>query len=185
MFLAHASIASGKYRFSCRFLCLRLGASSEFCQDVVAATHCDRDHVNGLFGVLDAVSVETVWVPPDPACQELIDHALSVGAQVQVPGDRLWPYGEATGNHGSLVLEVGPPQARMLLTGDIDAAAEAALQVGSVAVLKVAHHGSRTSTSAAFLDRISPRVAVEPQPISRAATPAHSHTTRLVLVTPH
>ena len=52
----------------------------------------------------------------------------------------------------------------MLLTGDVEAAGEAALLEGGGAlhadVLKVAHHGSRTSSSDAFLDRVGPLVAV-------------------------
>ncbi len=52
----------------------------------------------------------------------------------------------------------------VLLTGDIEAAAEADLVAGgsrlSADVLKVAHHGSRTSTTQAFLEKVSPRLAL-------------------------
>jgi competence protein ComEC len=48
----------------------------------------------------------------------------------------------------------------LLLTGDVEAAGEAALTVGPVTVLKVAHHGSRTSSSPSFLQRTRPLLAV-------------------------
>jgi competence protein ComEC len=52
----------------------------------------------------------------------------------------------------------------MLLTGDIEAGAEAALLPMSArlraCVLKVPHHGSRTSSTAAFVAAVAPRVAV-------------------------
>jgi competence protein ComEC len=51
---------------------------------------------------------------------------------------------------------------RFLLTGDIEHEAEIVLRDRDLRadVLKVAHHGSRTSTSEAFLERAGPRIAV-------------------------
>jgi competence protein ComEC len=68
-------------------------------------------------------------------------------------------------NDDSLVIRVRYGEVELLLTGDIGRAAEAALPVGAdqaprLRVLKVAHHGSRTSTSAGFLDDFVPRVAL-------------------------
>jgi beta-lactamase superfamily II metal-dependent hydrolase len=64
-------------------------------------------------------------------------------------------------NDDSVVIRLRYGRIRMLLTGDVEAAAEAALaEDGPVAVLKVAHHGSRTSSTEAFLEPARPAVAV-------------------------
>jgi len=48
----------------------------------------------------------------------------------------------------------------LLLAGDVEASGEAALEPGTAQVLKVAHHGSRTSSAAGFLAGVRPRVAI-------------------------
>lgn len=68
-------------------------------------------------------------------------------------------------NENSIVLEVGYGEANVLLPGDAEAVEEEYLLAEhrgalDATVLKVPHHGSRTSTSSAFLDAVSPRVAV-------------------------
>jgi len=64
----------------------------------------------------------------------------------------------------SLVLKVSLREAAFLLTGDIGAEGEASLMSNHAdlraPVLKVAHHGSRASTSAAFLAAVAPLTAV-------------------------
>jgi competence protein ComEC len=66
-------------------------------------------------------------------------------------------------NDSSLALRLGGPLG-VLLTGDVEAAAEAALlgdpRALASAVLKVPHHGSRTSSTPAFVAAVAPRVAV-------------------------
>jgi competence protein ComEC len=84
--------------------------------------------------------------------------------------DVLWPprAGEATGalseNNDSLVLRVRYGSRVFLLTGDIERDAEAALVASREDlrsdVLKVAHHGSRTSSTEAFVAAARPAVAV-------------------------
>jgi len=67
-------------------------------------------------------------------------------------------------NDASLVLRVQAPGLSILLPGDVEAAGEQAiLESGRIAradVLKVAHHGSATSSTPDFLSAVSPRVAV-------------------------
>jgi competence protein ComEC len=76
------------------------------------------------------------------------------------------PKGRGTGlvNNNSVVLRVEHPGLRLLLTGDIEEEAEASvLEAGGsleADLLKVPHHGSRGSSSAAFLRHVKPRWAV-------------------------
>jgi len=72
-------------------------------------------------------------------------------------------------NNDSLVLRVQYGRATALLEGDAEAASEAAMvqsarsggpTVGPDTLLKVGHHGSRTSTTPEFLEMVSPKDAV-------------------------
>jgi competence protein ComEC len=81
----------------------------------------------------------------------------------------LWPRGEpdielTSDNDRSLVLKLELGASSVLLCGDIEAEAERALQkeagARGVTVLKAAHHGSKTSTTASFLEHAAPRAAV-------------------------
>jgi competence protein ComEC len=74
------------------------------------------------------------------------------------PGDRVLLEGV---NDRSVVLRVRLGASSVLLTGDIEAAAEAALpDPGPLTVLKSPHHGSRTSSTPEFLARSAPRFIV-------------------------
>ncbi len=158
--------------------------------DVVAATHLDSDHVGGLLGVLNRYQVGTVlhgWglsegaalYPQWRAMLEGRDHpsaTLHAGHRVQVgrevslevlhpPSDGLPGWVERNANNGSLVMRLDYGRVSFLLTGDIEVEGERYLM--SVAgdqleadVLKVGHHGSRTSTTDTFLDQVDPRSAV-------------------------
>ena len=71
--------------------------------------------------------------------------------------------GRTTGNEVSNVLRVSFGKASFLFTGDMVAEQEAALTAQKnlrSTVLKVAHHGSKTSSSAGFLQAVQPRWAV-------------------------
>ena len=65
-------------------------------------------------------------------------------------------------NDASLVLRLDFGRASALLPGDLEAAGERGLlaRLSPVTVLKVGHHGSRTSSTEAFLDALRPRVAL-------------------------
>src|SRR5690606_6605718 len=84
-------------------------------------------------------------------------------------------------NDRSLVLRVDWRGRRVLLTGDVEAAAEQALLAPrspgeldlAAEVLKVAHHGSDTSTSAAWLAVVRPRLAVSS--VGRGNAYGHPH----------
>ncbi|NNF25688.1 MAG: DNA internalization-related competence protein ComEC/Rec2 [Gemmatimonadetes bacterium] len=151
--------------------------------EAIVLSHPDADHVGGLPAVLEAFPVGAVLGPgrtvgqgPHLAALEAATRRRSPWRQV-VTGD-LWsrdgvrfrvlhPGEEDLGDHPndwSVVLSVHFGEFDVLLMGDAEEAAEArvlkTLGDEAVEVLKVGHHGSRTSTTPALLVRVSPRVAM-------------------------
>ncbi len=112
---------------------------------------------------------------------------LGGGARIEVIGPddalsaRAAGLSDADPNNASTVLRVVMGEVSFLLTGDIEADGEAALVRSGAelraTVLKVAHHGSSTSTTAAFLSRAAPAISV----ISVGATNTFGHPTAAVL----
>lgn len=173
---------------------------------LVVLTHLHADHAGGLSGALDGRSVAGVAVGPlhlpAQAMQAVQDTAaergvpvvgLSAGQRLQWPEltvDVLAPttappatLGSDEGttvNDYSLVLAAGTTAGRVLLTGDVELSAQAALLRSGVDlaadVLKVPHHGSRFSAPE-LLDAVDPRVSV----VSVGADNTYGHPNGVVL----
>jgi competence protein ComEC len=65
-----------------------------------------------------------------------------------------------TRNDDSVVLELTFGGIRFLLTGDIEEGAEARMDPGQIDILKVPHHGSKSSSSPGFIAAVTPRLAI-------------------------
>ena len=151
--------------------------------DVMVLTHADRDHVGGALTVLQATATDRVLSSLDDAHPALVLGAARVpcarGQTWTWDGVRfrllypLAPQADAAAhrraNNRSCVLQVSAGERKMLLTGDIERTAEAALIAAAgrsdalrADVLLVPHHGSRTSSSAEFLHAVAPRWALVP-----------------------
>jgi len=151
--------------------------------DWVAASHGDADHVEGFGDIVRSFEIGGALRAADSSrWPDLFDQAarsgrlpmwcLKRGEGVEVDGVRvkaLSPAGDSqsmamSDNNQSLVLQVCFGARRFLFTGDIEKSAEALLvaSIGDLRadVLKVAHHGSKTSTTAEFLERVGPQHAV-------------------------
>jgi competence protein ComEC len=63
-------------------------------------------------------------------------------------------------NDNSLVYLLQHGGTRVLLTGDAEELAEGFIEIGTIDVLKIAHHGSHTSTSTELLKKTQPRHAI-------------------------
>jgi beta-lactamase superfamily II metal-dependent hydrolase len=149
--------------------------------DAIAATHPDADHIAGLTEVLAMYKVENVYLNGGQSSTathaDFLDAVEQEGAIVSTLqmndtfnlGDMvikvLHPY-QLTGdsNVDSLVLQLGCGDVQVLLTGDSEIESEQSMLSENVLqdidLLKVGHHGSRSSTSQAFLDVILPEVGV-------------------------
>jgi competence protein ComEC len=151
--------------------------------DVVALSHAHHDHMDGLRAVLNDFSVGELWVGLDsdaPAFRELLEEAKSRGVKVifKHAGEHLefggaqvavvWPPEPGgiplTTNNDSLVLSLQDGKTRFLLPGDVEAKAEKEIisngENVSADFLKVPHHGSKSSSTEAFLESVAPRFAV-------------------------
>jgi competence protein ComEC len=148
--------------------------------DVVALSHSDSDHAGGLGAVLRNFRVREFWENGrwGPGSQDPLLAVARSGTVRRVlrDGQRLWvgralitvlnPDDQANANlnDDSLVLRLDWRGVSLLLTGDLGWMGEArVLERGApvrVVVLKVAHHGSRSSSTAAFLESARPAFAV-------------------------
>ena len=150
--------------------------------DVAALTHAHGDHIGGLARVLEDFHPNELWVgvnPETPELQRLYQAAeraqVSVrrhaagelvawgGSQVRVlspPQD--WRPKTKPGNDDSLVLLIAYGDTSALLAGDLEKKMErfVAAEAPRADVLKVAHHGSATSTTPELLAAVHPRFAV-------------------------
>ena len=153
--------------------------------DEVIVSHRDADHIGGATSVLDAqphARLRTSIEAGHPLAALRPPQLCLAGQRWQWDGvdfEILHPQEEDYERHGqrpnglSCVLRVqahgvgtATPGVAMLLTGDIEAQQERLLlarrEPGQLQalVLLVPHHGSKTSSSAAFLDAVAPRMAL-------------------------
>jgi competence protein ComEC len=151
--------------------------------DVIALTHAHHDHLDGLHAVLANFRVRELWVGRDeetPAFLALLSEARARGTLIvqQVRGRDfdwdgvkahvLWPadISQVTkpSNDNSLVMALDDGIVNFLLPGDIEKKVENELVAEDAPLkadfLKVPHHGSKTSSTDAFVAAVAPKFAV-------------------------
>ncbi|HWQ97663.1 MAG TPA: ComEC/Rec2 family competence protein [Clostridia bacterium] len=155
--------------------------------DVVVASHLHSDHISGLIPVIDTYPVGDIYFPPFDAESETYFNFMDAVNESQATVHRpyaevntLIPWDDAVEvrilspyetvysdfNDTSYIIRISYGNTAVLLTGDATELAEKlALKAQPneyfrADVLKVAHHGSRDATFEAFLDAVSPAIAV-------------------------
>ena len=155
--------------------------------DYVFVTHGDTDHYSGIEEMLIrqnvGVKIRRLVLPSnwkkDDALVRLAQIAKEAGVSiVMIDAGKCIKEGDLqleciqpsssdhhlSGNAGSLVLSVAFGEFSMLCTGDVEAKGEGALTKRltgrEYTVLKVAHHGSKQSSSEAFLRAAQPEIAI-------------------------
>lgn len=157
--------------------------------DVAVITHPHPDHYGGLAALLETMEIGEIWDTRQAEDEHeggeyvvMLEQARSHGIRVRPPEDVcgtvhgfggasvrvLWPCPAFDSgwdaNDNSFVLELTYGRRRMLLSGDAEHHTEMSLEssgvLDSIDLLKVGHHGSRTSSTPEFLAALRPRVAV-------------------------
>jgi len=145
-------------------------------------THAHEDHIGSADYVINSFKVNKVYFPRQTAntrtFEDFVSAVKNKGLKLTAPSlGESFKLGEATvtvlapnsssyedANDYSIVLKITYGKTSFLLTGDAEAVSESEMVAGgmdlSASLLKIGHHGSRSSTSEAFLNKVNPKYAV-------------------------
>ena len=156
--------------------------------DLMFISHFDQDHVGGLLTILEELKVNRVCISKQEENSENYQKFVEIVNRKNIPvsilkiGDRiniendlyfdiLWPQekqiGENKLNNNAIVMKLNYNGFSCLFTGDIEEIAEEKLveiykdkRILKSDILKVAHHGSKTSTTEKIINQIKPEIAL-------------------------
>ena len=156
--------------------------------DLMFISHFDQDHVGGLLTILRELKVDRVFISKQEENTENYQEFLKIVKEKNIivtivkMGDRinlennlyfniLWPEEEQIGenmiNNNAIVMKLNYNRFSCLFTGDIEKVAEEKIvnrysnsKILKSDILKVAHHGSKTSTTEKMINKVKPKVAL-------------------------
>ena len=156
--------------------------------DYVIISHFDSDHVGGILTILEELNVKQVLIPKQVEYSEnynkfldiikkrnikikIVEEGNTINIDKNTYLDILWPEEKQITdnvlNNNSLIVRLCYKNFKMLFTGDIEEIAEQKLlqkyentEKLTADILKVAHHGSKSSSIAEFLEKVNPRIAL-------------------------
>lgn len=156
--------------------------------DYVIISHFDSDHVGGILTILEELNVKQVLIPKQVEYSEnynkfldiikkrnikikIVEEGNTINIDKNTYLDILWPEEKQITdnvlNNNSLIVRLCYKNFKMLFTGDIEEIAEQRLlqkyentEKLTADILKVAHHGSKSSSIAEFLEKVNPRIAL-------------------------
>ena len=145
--------------------------------DYLIGTHPHEDHIGGLDDIIKNFEIGTIYMPKvqtnTKTFEDVLDAVANKNLKIETPkvGDS-FKIGEANckvlavGNDktnlnlSSIVIQMNFENLSYLFTGDVEEEIENKLELGKINILKVAHHGSDTSSSKNFLNKIAPELAI-------------------------
>src|SRR5690554_2656060 len=149
--------------------------------DIVIGTHPHADHIGGLISVLEEIKVEKVIDSGRVHTSKTYENYLTLIDQKNIQFElgragQTFKLGDAQFqilhpdhvnydlNNCSVVILMQYEDVKFLFTGDAEEAAETSILSSfdniNAQILKVGHHGSRTSTTSSFLSAITPKIAI-------------------------
>lgn len=151
--------------------------------DKLILTHADADHVEGAEEVMKQITVSEINISPSSSGKAVMQDILQQSALNKVPikeklAGEQWRDGELSmqyimprdlqyeGNNDSIVVVVNYQGYRIIIPGDLEVSGEEEILtatpelVRNATILKAGHHGSKTSTSSAWLQQINPKLVI-------------------------
>lgn len=147
--------------------------------DYVVGTHAHEDHIGGMDNIIDSFDIGTFYMPDvittTKTFEDVLDSLEKKNLNFDTPQiGSTFDLGKAkietiyvgkdskNLNNSSIILKLTYGNVSFLFTGDIESDVEKALLNKDIEsdVLKVAHHGSNTSSSNAFLKKVNPKYAI-------------------------
>ena len=147
--------------------------------DYFILTHFDEDHIGGAYKILEDLEIGVLYMPGNSnktkTYKKLIStietENINVDTTIKASNEVEYFLGNAKWkvlnindgndlNDSSIVIELDYRTNKYLFMGDATTKIEKQIEWNKVDVLKVAHHGSDSSTSQEFLDRVKPKYAI-------------------------
>ena len=147
--------------------------------DYFILTHFDEDHIGGAYKILEELEIGVLYMPGNSNKTKTYKNLIStietnninVDTTIKATNDIEYALGSAKWkvlninngndlNDSSIVIEMNYGTTKYLFMGDATTKIEEKIEWNKVDVLKVAHHGSSSSTSQQFLDKVKPQYAI-------------------------
>lgn len=146
--------------------------------DGIFISHAHSDHIGGVIDISDDIRIGSIFYKKPNQSDELFVKlikkvnsnkffALEKGNKLNIGNVTFETHGVSLGsniNNSSLVTTVKIYSTKLLFTGDIEEEAENKLlkedTLYDVDILKIPHHGSKTSSTADFIKKIKPEIAI-------------------------
>ena len=145
--------------------------------DYLVGTHPHEDHIGGLDNIINTFDIGTIYMPKKSATtktyEDVLDAILAKKLKVKSPKiGSTFNVGNAIceimtkdddaedANLSTISIQMTYGAQKYLFTGDMETSNESSRNWNDIDVLKVAHHGSTTSSSKDFLKQTKPEIAI-------------------------